>query len=146
MSIWFKDYQLEDVWQFAGKNMLAHLGIEFTDIGEDFLKAKMPVDHRTQQPLGILHGGASVVLAESLASSGGYLTINPAKQMCVGLEINANHIRPVSDGYVEGVTRPIHIGKRTQVWEIKIYNQQGKIVCISRNTLAVLEKRNKDKG
>jgi 1,4-dihydroxy-2-naphthoyl-CoA hydrolase len=143
MSIWFKDYHLEDVQKFSRKTMAEHLGIEFTEIGEDFIKAKMPVDHRTKQPAGLLHGGASVVLAESLGSTGGYLSINPAEKTCVGIEINANHLRPVTEGFVEGVARPLHIGGRIQVWEIKIYNAQGKMVCTSRLTLAVITK---DKG
>jgi 1,4-dihydroxy-2-naphthoyl-CoA hydrolase len=111
-----------------------------TELGEDYIKARMPVDHRTKQPEGLLHGGASVALAESLGSTAASLTIDPQKKRCVGLEINANFIRPMFDSYVEGIARPIHMGNQTQIWEIKIHNPQGKLVCISRITVAVLNR------
>lgn len=123
-------------------SMAAHLGIEFTAIGEDYLEAKMPVDNRTQQPLGLLHGGASVVLAETLGSVAATLCIDATKQFCVGLEINANHIKSVKDGFVTGTTKPIHVGKKTQVWEIKITTPAGDLVCVSRITIAVLDQKN----
>ena len=114
------------------------LGIRFTAIGENFLEAEMPVDRRTHQPRGILHGGASVALAETLGSVGAALTVDPAKFRCVGLEINANHIRSVSEGVVTGRAEPIHIGRTTQVWEIRIRDKEDKLVCVSRLTMAVL--------
>jgi 1,4-dihydroxy-2-naphthoyl-CoA hydrolase len=123
------------------ETMVNHLGIEFTGIGEDYLEATMPVDHRTKQPMGLLHGGANVVLAETLGSLASSLTIDSKKQTCVGLEINANHIRSVREGKVKGVAKPIHIGKSTQIWEIKIYNEAEQLCCISRITMAILEKK-----
>lgn len=140
MSIWRKEYSVEDLNQFSKNTMLSHLDITITEIGDNFIKGRMPVDHRTKQPAGILHGGASVALAESLGSIAAFMTVDPAKKNVVGVEINANHIRSVFDGHVEGVARPIHIGRRTQVWEIKIVNPAGKIVCVSRITMAVIEK------
>lgn len=120
-------------------NMLQHLGIEITEIGDDFVCGKMPVDERTKQPYGLLHGGASVVLAESLASIGANTLVDNTLFACVGLEINANHIRPVFNGYVYGKAIAIHIGKATQIWEIKIHNDENKLVCISRLTVSVIK-------
>ncbi len=117
------------------------LGIEFTDLGMEHITAKMPVDHRTFQPLKMLHGGASVALAETLGSIAANISVDPAKQYCVGLEINANHIKSVREGYVYGTTRPIHVGRKTQVWEIKITNEKKELVCISRITMAVMNKK-----
>jgi 1,4-dihydroxy-2-naphthoyl-CoA hydrolase len=114
------------------------LGIEFTEIGQDYICAKMPVDHRTKQPFGILHGGASVVLAESLGSVGAMLCVDNSKYRCVGLEINSNHLRQVTEGFVYGKASPIHLGKTTQVWEIKITNEDNKLVNISRLTIMVI--------
>ncbi|PRY87913.1 hotdog fold thioesterase [Mongoliibacter ruber] len=125
-----------------GKNtMTDFLDIKFTAIGEDYLEASMPVDHRTKQPLGLLHGGANVVLAETLGSVAATLTIDKEKQYCVGLEINANHLAAVKEGRVKGITKPIHLGKKTQVWEIKIYTEEGKLSCISRITMAVIDRK-----
>lgn len=121
--------------------MINHLGIEFTKLGEDYLEATMPVDHRTKQPMGLLHGGANVVLAETLGSVASLLTLDQSKYACVGLEINANHIKSVREGKVKGVAKPIHLGKTTQIWEIKIYNEAEQLCCISRITLAILEKK-----
>jgi 1,4-dihydroxy-2-naphthoyl-CoA hydrolase len=121
--------------------MVTHLGIEFTRVGEDFIEAKMPVDPRTHQPLGLLHGGASVALAETLGSVAASCCIDQSKQYCVGLEINANHIKSIKSGFVFGVTKPIHIGKKTHVWEIKITNEQQELICISRITMAVIDKK-----
>lgn len=140
MSIWSVVPTPEQLNQSTKDNMLEHLGIEFLEIGEDFIKARMPVDHRTVQPFGLLHGGASATLAESLGSMAANLCLEGGQKACVGLEINANHIRPATSGYVYGVTRPIHIGKATQVWEIRIYNEAEKLVCISRLTLAVVQR------
>ena len=141
MGIWFADYTIEQVNQRNRNTMVEHLQIEFTEIGEDYLSATMPVDHRTVQPLGLLHGGASLTLAESLGSVAGNLVVDPQKQYCVGLEINANHIRSVREGKVTGTTRPVHLGRRTQVWEIKIVNEKQELICISRITLAVMDRR-----
>jgi 1,4-dihydroxy-2-naphthoyl-CoA hydrolase len=123
--------------QFSSKNMSEYLGIEITEIGDDYLAGKMPVDHRTVQPFGILHGGASCVLAETLGSIAGQLCVDNGKQIVVGLDINANHIRAVRSGYVYGKASPLHVGRSTQVWEIKIVNESQQLVCISRLTLAV---------
>lgn len=121
--------------------MQRHLGIEFTEIGDDYIAAQMPVDHRTKQPMGLLHGGASVTLAETLGSTASVLCIDLEKQTVVGLEINANHIRAAREGFVKGIAKPIHLGRSTQVWEIKIYNDANQLTCISRITNAVLEKK-----
>jgi 1,4-dihydroxy-2-naphthoyl-CoA hydrolase len=122
-------------------SMAGHLGIEFTEVGKDFIKAKMPVDHRTLQPFGLLHGGASAVLAETLGSVGAVSAIDMESYFCVGLEINTNHIKGVKGGLVIGTARPVHIGNKTQVWEIKIADEQEELVSISRLTLMVLKKR-----
>jgi 1,4-dihydroxy-2-naphthoyl-CoA hydrolase len=145
MSIWFREYQLSDLMALKGitsptNNLATHLGIEFTELGEDFLQGRMPVDDRTKQPYGILHGGASVALAETLGSFGGNLVVDPARFTVVGQEINANHIRAVNKGFVIGTAHPFHIGTRSQVWEIRIENEAQRLVCISRLTLAVLER------
>jgi 1,4-dihydroxy-2-naphthoyl-CoA hydrolase len=121
--------------------MVSHLGIEFTEVGQDFVKAKMPVDRRTIQPLGLLHGGASAALAETLGSVAATLHVDPEKQAVVGLEINANHVRPVREGVVLGTARPIHLGRKTQVWEIKITDKDDKLVSISRLTVMVIDKQ-----
>lgn len=138
--IWFhKNIQVEALNEY-GKNTIGEiLGIRFTEIGDDFIKATMPVDHRTKQPFGLLHGGASCVLAETLGSIAAYLVVDGEKYKCVGLDINANHIRSATYGVVTGITKPIHIGKTTQVWEIKITNEKDQLVCISRLTVAVIK-------
>jgi 1,4-dihydroxy-2-naphthoyl-CoA hydrolase len=118
-----------------------HIGIEITDIGPDFLAGRMPVDSRTHQPFGILHGGASVAFAETLGSLAAFSCIDSSRFYCVGLDINANHVRSVSKGYVYGKATPLHIGKSTHVWEIKITNEEGKLVCINRITMAILERK-----
>ncbi|MCU0426016.1 MAG: hotdog fold thioesterase [Candidatus Kapabacteria bacterium] len=120
--------------------MVEHLGIVVTAIGDDYIEARMPVDKRTHQPMGLLHGGASVVLAETLGSFAGYLCVNPAEKACVGLEINANHIRSVREGFVVGRATPRHVGKTTQVWDITISTEDGKLVCVSRLTVQVLDR------
>jgi 1,4-dihydroxy-2-naphthoyl-CoA hydrolase len=120
-------------------NMVSHLGIVFTAIGDDFIEATMPVDSRTKQPVGLLHGGANVVLAETLGSIAASLTVNKEKQAVVGLEINANHLKSVREGLVKGTAKPIHLGKTTQVWEIKIVNEANRLCCISRLTMAILD-------
>jgi 1,4-dihydroxy-2-naphthoyl-CoA hydrolase len=140
MSIWFKNYTVEDLSKMCKNNMLEHIGIEFTEIGSDYLQAKMPVDNRTKQPAGLLHGGASVTLAETLGSVGAYLCVDPQKYTSVGIEINANHLRSVTEGFVYGKAKPVHIGRKSQVWEIKIHDDRNKLICISRITLAVVDK------
>ena len=127
--------------KFSQNTLAQHLGIEFTEIGEDFVSGRMPVDHRTHQPFGLLHGGASVALAETLGSQAAALTLDLSKQFCVGLDINANHIKAVKQGFVEGTAKSVHIGKKTQVWEIRISDESGKLVCISRITMAIIYKR-----
>jgi len=126
--------------------MQEFLGIEFLEIGDDFLKARMPVNERTKQPMGLLHGGANVTLAESLGSVASVMCIDLEKKSCVGLEINANHIRAVRSGYVYGITRPVHLGRTTQIWEIKIFDESDKLTCISRITNAILEIQANKKG
>jgi 1,4-dihydroxy-2-naphthoyl-CoA hydrolase len=141
MSIWYKkDLSIEDLKPLGKGNMAEHVGIEWVEVGKDYLKAKMPVDHRTRQPYGLLHGGASVTLAETLGSVAAAMIVNTEEFRCVGLEINANHVRSAHGGEVTGITTPIHIGKTTQVWEIRIYDEREKLVCISRITVAVLKK------
>ena len=140
MAIWLKRPTLEDLADMAAGTMIEHLGIEFLEVGDDYLKARMPVDRRTLQPYGLLHGGASVTLAETLGSAAAHCCVDNGQKMCVGLDINANHIRAVRDGYVTGVAKPLHIGASTQVWEIQIHSAQDKLVCIARLTLAVLNK------
>lgn len=141
MSVFKPGITLDSLNKFSLNNMLSHLGIEFTSIGEDYISAKMPVDYRTQQPLGLLHGGASVTLAETLGSLAATCCVDQNTQYCVGLDINANHIKSARSGYVYGTTKPIHIGKRTHVWEIRIVNEANELVCISRITMAVIDKR-----
>lgn len=139
MPIWFKpNISLMDLTGLDHNNMAEHLGIEFTSIGENHLEATMPVDNRTRQPYGLLHGGASCVLAETLGSVGAALVVDPGKFFCVGLEINANHVRSATAGKVTGKATPIHIGAGTQVWDIRINDDRGKLICVSRLTVAVL--------
>lgn len=141
-QIWFKkEFSLEKLQGMSAGTMGEHLGINFSEIGEDYLKATMPVDHRTKQPYGLLHGGASVALAETLGSVASSLVLDTSSFICVGLEINANHIRSVSQGYVTGIATPIHLGSSTHVWDIKIYDQRERLVCISRLTVAVLKRK-----
>jgi 1,4-dihydroxy-2-naphthoyl-CoA hydrolase len=139
MAIWFKPYKLEDLQWMLKDNMCEAIGIEITELTDNSIKGKMPVDNRTVQPMKILHGGASLALAESLGSFGSNLIIDNTKLACVGLDINANHLRPASSGYVYAEAKPIHIGKKTHVWSIEIKNEQDQLVCISRLTMAVIE-------
>jgi len=138
--MWFKDFTVEDLNGRPKNHIGGLLDIQFTEIGDDFITGTMPVDERTHQPAGILHGGASVVLAETLGSIASYMLIDPEKYVAVGLEVNANHLRPVKSGLVKGVCTPIHIGAKTHIWDIKIYNDRGKMSCISRLTVAVINK------
>ncbi|SIN98368.1 hotdog fold thioesterase [Chitinophaga niabensis] len=141
-SIWFSlDISLDQLNEMGKGNMAELLGMEFTEIGPDCLRAMMPVDHRTKQPYGLLHGGASAALAETVGSVASALIIDPEKQICVGLEINANHVRGIKEGYVHALVKPLHIGGSTHVWDIRITDDQHKLVCVSRLTVAVLPKR-----
>lgn len=139
--IWFKPYTLADMHALnaASPSMAHHLGSEFLELGPDYVKGRMPVNERTRQPYGLLHGGASVALAETLASIGAVLCVDPERFRCFGQEINANHMRSVRDGHVYGIARPLHRGRRTHVWEVRIADPQDRLVCISRMTAAVVE-------
>ena len=140
MAIWFKSFTTDDLNNRSQHTMAEFLGIQFIEITDDSLKATMPANARTKQPLGILHGGANVVLAETIASTAANAVIDIEQCYCVGLEINANHIRPVKEGLVTAITRPIHLGRTTQIWQIDIYNEAGKQTCISRMTAAVVQR------
>ncbi|MBC7887053.1 MAG: hotdog fold thioesterase [Ferruginibacter sp.] len=141
MSIWFKkSIKLADLDPFGTETMAEYLGMEWTEIGDDFLKIRMPVDHRTKQVYGLLHGGASCALAETAGSVASHLVIDSGKFICVGLEINANHIRSARQGFVTGIATPLHLGATTHVWDIKIYDELEKLICISRLTVAILNK------
>ncbi|HOO50714.1 MAG TPA: hotdog fold thioesterase [Alphaproteobacteria bacterium] len=138
--IWFKPYSLETLEGMRNANMGQHVGFEFLEVGEDFLSGRLPVDHRTTQPFGILHGGASCVLSETLGSVAAWMTIDPDLFRAVGLEINCNHIRAVTEGHVIGVCKPLHLGRRTQVWQTDMTEEAtGKRVAISRLTVAVID-------
>lgn len=141
MGIFKQKTTIEELNQWSRNTLNEALGITFTQVGEDYLEATMPVDHRTHQPFGLLHGGASVALAETLGSVAAMMCVDQTKQYCVGLDINANHIRAVRNGVVTGVTRALHVGKKTQVWEIRISNELNELVCVSRITMAVLDKQ-----
>ena len=141
MAIWFdENISVEQADDMHKGTLLEALDIRITELGEDFLRGDMPVDHRTVQPYGILHGGASVSLAESLGSIAAHLSVDSSRYYCVGMEINANHLRPVTRGRVTGTARPIHRGRSSQVWSIEIHDENGKLVCISRITMAVIAK------
>jgi len=140
-KIWFRPHTLAGLNATRAGTMMEHLGIEYTASGPDYLEARMPVDERTRQPYGLLHGGASLVLAETLGSYGAALTVDPARVQVVGQEINANHLRAVTDGHVTGTARPVHLGGRSQVWAIEIRDDDGRLVCVSRMTLALLDLR-----
>ena len=137
-AIWRGRPDLDHANEMSAGSAIGHLGIEFTEVGASYLVGRMPVDSRTRQPFGILHGGASVLLAESLVSCAATFVAAPG-QACVGMEINANHLRPVTAGWVTGTARPISLGRRTQVWEVRIVDDDDKLVCISRCTTAVIE-------
>jgi 1,4-dihydroxy-2-naphthoyl-CoA hydrolase len=141
MTIWFATPTIEDARASQTGLLAPHLGIEFTEWGADFLRGTMPVEPRTRQPMGFLHGGASLVLAETLGSVAANFVVDHAKFRCLGQEINANHLRPVSTGLVIGTARPFHLGSRSQVWSIEIRDPRERLVCISRLTVAVIEWR-----
>jgi len=138
MKLWPRDYPLEELNRLNAGNLLGHLGIEFVAIDNDSLTARMPVDARTTQPFGLLHGGASVALAESVGSFAAFLALRDEGKTTVGLEVNANHLRPVTAGFVYGVARPLHLGRNTQVWDIRISDDDGRLVCVARLTVAVV--------
>ncbi|MGP6473694.1 hotdog fold thioesterase [Rahnella aceris] len=138
MSFWKRSTTLEALNQRSQGCMVGHVGIEFTQLGEDFLEATMPVDVRTTQPFGLLHGGASVVLAETMGSMGGYLCCE-GNQTVVGVEINASHMQSAREGHVRGVCRALRTGRRSQVWQIEIFDQKGNLCCVSRLTTMVIE-------
>lgn len=140
--IWHSlDVSLDQLNEIGTNTMSSCLGMEFTEIGPDYLRAIMPVDDRTRQPYGLLHGGASVALAETVGSVASSLLIDPLKQICVGLEINANHVKGVLEGYVHAIARPVHLGSTTHVWDIRICDDENKLVCISRLTVAIRDKK-----
>jgi len=144
-AIWKVPPSVDQINHWSKNTLSEQLGIVFFEAGDDFLRAKMPVDHRTHQPLGLLHGGASVALAETLGSVAATCCVDLSRQYCVGLEINANHIKSARSGYVVGTARPVHVGKKTQVWEIRIETEEtGDLVCISRITMAVLDKNKEE--
>ena len=137
MTIWKKPISLEACNQTSENTAVTHLGIEFTEIGDDYLRGRVPVDERTRQPFGLLHGGVSVVLAETLGSIGAFYA-SPEGHRGVGLDINANHLRAATSGWVTGTARPVHIGRTTQVWAIEMVNDAGELTCVSRITMAML--------
>jgi 1,4-dihydroxy-2-naphthoyl-CoA hydrolase len=141
MSIWRSPLTLQALNAASAGTMVRQLGIVFTEIGEDFIRATMPVDDRTRQPYGLLHGGASVALAETLGSTGANMCVDPSRYRCLGQEINANHVRAARAGSVTGTARPLHIGGRSQIWSIEITNEAGKLVCVARLTMAILQSR-----
>ena len=141
MAIWFAHPSIEDAKASQDGLLAPHIGIEMTEFGPDYLRGTMPVGPHTRQPMGFLHGGASLVLAETLGSVAANFVVDRAKFRCLGQEINANHLRPVSDGIVIGTARPFHIGARSQVWSIEIRDPAERLVCISRLTVAVVEWR-----
>ncbi|NMM14482.1 MAG: hotdog fold thioesterase [Rhodoferax sp.] len=140
MRIWKKPISVAELTAISVNTATAHLGIEFLEVGDDFIRARVPVDSRTQQPYGLLHGGVSVVLAETLGSCGAAYAA-PEGHRAVGLDINANHIKGTTSGWVTGIARPVHIGRTTQVWQIDLRNDAGELTCASRITMAVLAPR-----
>jgi len=142
MPIWFKPaLSIEDLQPLGAQTMGEHLGIEWTAVGDNYIKARMPVDNRTRQPYGLLHGGASCVLAETIGSVASAMVVDHNKFYCVGLEINANHIRSAKEGYVTGTATPLHLGGTTHVWDIKIHDEKDKLICVSRLTVAVIRRK-----
>jgi 1,4-dihydroxy-2-naphthoyl-CoA hydrolase len=139
VSIWRSPHTLDELNGTAAGTMTGHLGIVFTEIGGDFIRATMPVDSRTRQPYGLLHGGASVVLAETLGSTGAVMCVDRAGFLCVGQEINANHVRSARRGQVTGTARPVHLGGRSHVWAIEIVDDEQDLVCVSRLTIAIVK-------
>lgn len=143
MGIWFKDFTLEDLQASRRNTMVDHVGIEFTGFTENSMSAKMPVDQRTRQPFGIMHGGASCVLAETVASVAGNYVLDPSTHHAVGLEINTSHVRMAKEGWVYATAIPLHLGKTTQLWEIRIFDEEERLVSMNRLRLSVIEKTKK---
>lgn len=142
MNIWFhKELTIEQFGHLSERTMDKFLGIEWTELGENFVKARMPVDHRTMQPYGFLHGGASCVLAETIGNFASAMVIDHAVFYCVGLEINANHVRSATKGFVTALAMPLHLGATTHVWDIKISDEEEKLICVSRLTVAILKRK-----
>lgn len=142
MSVWFKkDWNIEKLNKLASNTMNELIGIQFIEVGENYLKARMPVDHRTRQAYGLLHGGASATLAETVGSVASVMTVDPDLYYCVGVEINANHLRSVKEGFVVATAVPLHIGLSSHVWEIKIVDQNEKLICASRLTVYVKRRK-----
>ena len=137
IPIWKKPITLEWITAFSDDSLVSHLGIEFLEAGPDFLRARMPVDSKTKQPIGFLHGGASVALAETVASTAAHCSVGES-HYCVGIEINANHVRKVKEGWVEAIARPVHLGRSFQVWETLITDQDDRLISTCRMTLSVL--------
>lgn len=138
--IWYnKELQLADLEKFMGNTMASFLGLKFTEIGDNFLKMSMPVNEKTTQPYGFIHGGANCVLIETVGSVGSVLIVNPDKNYCVGIEVNANHLRSITEGLVIATATPLHIGRTTHVWDVKIHDENGKLTCAGRHTVAVLD-------
>ncbi|MEJ5992166.1 hotdog fold thioesterase [Ramlibacter sp. PS3R-8] len=138
MAIWKRPISIELLTELHRGTAPAHLGMEFVEVGDDYIKGRIPVDERTRQPYGLLHGGVSVVLAETLGSCGAVYACKPGTR-CVGLDINANHIRGAMAGWVTGITKPVHVGRSTQVWAIELFDDAGHLTCVSRITMAVLK-------
>ena len=143
MSIWRNATTLEELQASAANTLVELLGMRFTEIGPDYLRATMPVDARTHQPTGVLHGGASVALAETVGSTAANLCVDRQRELCLGQEINANHLRPIATGLVTATARPLHRGSRSQVWQIEIRDERERLVCVSRLTMAVVAARSK---
>jgi 1,4-dihydroxy-2-naphthoyl-CoA hydrolase len=142
IPIWLnKELKISDFENFGKGTMAEYIGIEWVEVGKDYLKARMPVDHRTNQPYGLLHGGASCVLAETIGSVASAMVVDHSKFVCVGLEINANHVRSAREGFVTGTGTALHLGGNTHVWDIKIYDELLKLVCISRLTVAIIPRK-----
>jgi 1,4-dihydroxy-2-naphthoyl-CoA hydrolase len=142
MSIWYnKKLSLEMLKVLGPNTMGEHIGIEWSEVGDDFIKATMPVDNRTRQPYGLLHGGASCTLAETVGSVASAMVVDHTRFACVGLEINANHIRSVREGLVTGIAKPLHLGANTHVWDVRIYDEMEKMICVSRLTVAIIPRK-----
>jgi 1,4-dihydroxy-2-naphthoyl-CoA hydrolase len=140
-AIWHQRPTLTDLQAMSRATAIEHLGIEFTEVGDDYLAGRMPVDRRTIQPYGLLHGGASVLLAETLGSAAAHCCVDDGAAVTVGIEINANHVRSVREGWVHGTVRPLHLGRTTQLWEIRVVDDAARLVCISRLTIGVVPRQ-----
>jgi 1,4-dihydroxy-2-naphthoyl-CoA hydrolase len=140
MAIWRTQTSVEQIREFSRETLADTIGIRVTEIGPDFLRATMPVNPKVHQPMGVLHGGASVALAETVGSVAAMLCVDREKYVCLGQEINANHVRPISSGIVTATARPFHLGKRSHVWSIEIRDEEERLVCVSRLTMAVVDR------